>query len=519
MSARDHALASPLARPHTMHLWFNLASIAAITGFAVLWQTRWGTVPDTSWLITICERLLAGERLYVDLAETNPPFSTWLYVPPVALAGRLGIAPEILVHAWTYLAALVGVGFAGWIARRADFDETQGLVRWSPAIYALLVLFPGNAFSQREHIGVCLFLPMLVMMAWRMRRGPPRPDAAISILAGLCGSVLILVKPYYAGMVLVPTLATCWRKRSLRPLFVAEHWVIGAVCVAYLITVQLTHPEFLRDVYPRLADAYVSVRSYLPMLQMYGPTALFLGIATFLFWPNERAAPELAVTALLCSMAGLAALVWQAKGWAYHAYPALVFALFALIVLSCLPTTARSGWRAGQAMRPIRQATLAIAALAAFLPLWVTQKPSDEIVATIAEAVDRPAVVSISIDIATGHPLTRMAGGHYRLSHPNLWLVRSAERLIGQVSDDPDEIARLTAMRDGFLAGAVTEIERIAPDIILDSVGQTSAWRTIHADEGMQRVLADYDVIYQDKTLSVLIRSDLRSDKPATNGG
>ena len=187
----------------------------------------------------------------------------------------------------------------------------------------------------------------------------PARTTATAVLAGLSGSVLLLVKPYYAAMVLLPALATCWRKRSLRPLFVVEHWVIGAVCVAYLIAVQLIHPEFLSDVYPRLADAYVSVRNYLPMLQMYGPAAVLLGLAAFLFWPNARPAPELAVTALLASLAGAAVLVWQAKAWAYHAYPALVCALLALICLSCLPATARSGWRAGQTMRLVRQAVFA----------------------------------------------------------------------------------------------------------------------------------------------------------------
>lgn len=516
MSASGDAPAAPLTLAHSTRLWFNLAAIAAITAFAVFWQTRWGTVPDTSWLVTVCERLLAGERLYIDVAETNPPFSTWLYMPPVALAGTLGVAPEMLVHAWTYLAALIGIGFAGWIVWRADFDEAQALFRWLPAIYALLVLFPGNAFSQREHIGVCLFLPMLVLMAWRMRAGS-RPAEATAVLAGLSGSVLILVKPYYAAMVLLPALATCWRQRSLRPLFPVEHWVIGAVCVAYLIAVQLIHPEFLRDVYPRLADAYVSVRSYLPMLQMYGPAAALLGLATFLFWPNARPAPDLAVTALLASLAGAVVMVWQAKAWAYHAYPGLVCALLALICLSCLPATAWSGWRAGQTIRLVRQAVFAVAAFAAFLPLWVTQKPSDEIVAAIAGAIDRPAVVSISTDIATGHPLVRMAGGEYRLSHPNLWLVRSTERLIAQSGDRPDEIARLSAIRDAFIAGAVAEIERIEPDIILDNVGQTPAWFAIHADGGMERVLAGYDILYQDESVSALVRSDLRSDGDAAD--
>ena len=104
-----------------------------------------------------------------------------------------------------------------------------------------------------------------------------------------------------------------------------------------------------------------------------------------------------------------------------------------------------------------------------------------------------------------------MAGGDYRLSHPNLWLVRSTERLIAQSGDRPDEIARLAALRDAFIAGAVAEIERIEPDIILDNVGQTPAWIAIHADKGMQGVLGGYDLLYQDNSVSVLIKSDRKS--------
>ena len=141
----------------------------AITVVAILDQTRWGTVPDTSWLITVCERMLAGDRLYIDLHETNPPFSIWLYMPPVVLAQALGIAPEILVHAWTYLAVLVGLGLSAWIVRRARFEEADAIVAMAPVIYALLVLFPGNVFTQREHIGMALFLPMMALMAWRLR--------------------------------------------------------------------------------------------------------------------------------------------------------------------------------------------------------------------------------------------------------------------------------------------------------------------------------------------------------------
>src|SRR5688572_26205193 len=243
---------------------FVVAALAAITVISIFYQQRWGTLADTGWLITVCERMLAGERLYVDLIETNPPFSVWLYMPPVALANALGLPPEILVHAWTYLAAFAGLGFAGIVVHGAQFPERAALFRLAPVFYAFLVIMPGNAFSQREHIAMALFLPLLALTAWRARgQAAALPTLGIAALAGLCGSVLVLVKPYYALMVLAPALFVAFQQRSVRPLLAPEYCVIGAICVAYLALVFVLHREFISDIYPMVAETYVQIR-FLP---------------------------------------------------------------------------------------------------------------------------------------------------------------------------------------------------------------------------------------------------------------
>ncbi len=283
---------------------------------------RWGTIPDTSWLITVCERMLSGERLYAEVYETNPPFTIWLYLPPVAAAKALGIAPELLVHAGTYLVVLCGLLLAGHVVRRAAFPEAASLFALAPAFYALLVIYPGIAFTEREHIGAALFLPLLALMAWRARTDADvSPSLPLSIIAGLSGSVLLLVKPHYAVMVLTPALFVCWRHRSIRPLFAVEHWAIGLVCSTYLGAVFLMYPEFIRDIYPVLADTYLKIRTFLPLVTMFGLTWAVLMFLIWRLWPRNRV-PELASVATLASIAGMIPLFWQAKGWAYHAYPA-----------------------------------------------------------------------------------------------------------------------------------------------------------------------------------------------------
>jgi hypothetical protein len=87
--------------------------------FSTLWQQRWGTVVDTSWLITECQRLLAGEQLYVDLIENNPPFTVWLFLPAVVVSQWLGMTPEIGRQLYTYLAVIAGLALSAAIIRRS----------------------------------------------------------------------------------------------------------------------------------------------------------------------------------------------------------------------------------------------------------------------------------------------------------------------------------------------------------------------------------------------------------------
>ena len=73
-----------------------LVSLAVVVG-AVWQQATLGLNPDTSWLITVSERMLAGDRLYVDVFELNPPASVLLTLPPVVLAQWVGLRPEAVL--------------------------------------------------------------------------------------------------------------------------------------------------------------------------------------------------------------------------------------------------------------------------------------------------------------------------------------------------------------------------------------------------------------------------------------
>jgi hypothetical protein len=486
---------------------FVPAALVAITVFAIFYQQRWGTITDTSWLITVCERVLAGDRLYVDIFETNPPFSVWLYMPPVALAKVLGIAPEILVHAWTYLAAIVGLGLAGIIVRRAGLPEAPKLFNLAPVFYALLVIMPGNAFSQREHIGMALFLPLLALTAWRAREQAPPPSAGIAVLAGLCGSVLVLVKPYHALMVLAPALFVVVRRRSLRPLFAPEYWTIGAACIAYLALVLVFHRAFIDDIYPMVAETYVQVRFLPTVLERYAlPYAAVMALVWFLS-RRRLGSQELATVAMLASAAGIVCLVYQGKGFPYHAYPALLCALVALLCVLALPRAdGRAGRRFGNIAIPLVAAAVI---LYAFAPFRFVVLPEAALVQAAGAATERPTVAQIGTDLSIGHPFSRMIGGHWVSAYSSDWLGSSA--LMLSEAGGPETERHLAIARD-YVARKRAELERTRPDIILTQ-NNDILWQKIMAEEdGLAPFLQNYRLLAEGRRMRVLIRKDYSAE-------
>ena len=76
----------------TLSSWSWLL-IAALFAAAMLLQQRLQLNLDVSWLLVAGERLLDGERLYVDIVEINPPMSVFAYLPGIVLA-RATVIPR-----------------------------------------------------------------------------------------------------------------------------------------------------------------------------------------------------------------------------------------------------------------------------------------------------------------------------------------------------------------------------------------------------------------------------------------
>lgn len=474
---------------------------ALVLAIAPLWQLSFGVNADASWIITMCERVLAGDKLYIDLIETNPPFTVWMFVPPVLLARWIGVAPEITMHLYTYALCMAGLGLAGAIVRRADLPERDGLMTILPVIVVLLVIFPAYYFAEREHIGTALLLPLLALMAWRVCR-TTSPAIGWSVAAGLCASVLVLVKPYYAVMILAPALWVAWQRKSVLALLAPEYWVICLVCVAYLTAVVTIHPEFLADVYPLLRDTYMRTSRPLWVAQTYGPVVAIVGLLIFRLQWRQHLTP-LTTISLPAAAGGLLPLVYQGKGWAYHAYPAFFLMLAILAFLT---------WR--RADPPAERSNLMATALfvtalgAAAVPFVMHHKPPATVIETVRSAApNNPSVALIGRGIQAGHPFTRRVDGHWISSYCSDWLGGFAlgwaqvDRANGRTA----LLSRYDDVVETYSRNKVAELKASNPDIVLLQKNDEHWTEYFMARSDMTGFMGRYDLLTEDSEVWVYL--------------
>jgi hypothetical protein len=488
----------------TVRLW-PLVLSAVVLAVAVPWQIRWGVIPDTSWIITLCGRMLAGDRLYVDLMETNPPFTLWLYLPAVYLANLLDVAPEYAVHAYSYAVCVFGLWLAGFVAHRARLAGNPGLYTLLPVFLALLILFPGNSFSERENLGVALLLPLLVLIAWRASSDrSSEPQWWLAALAGLSGSVMVLVKPYYALMIIAPALYVAWRQRSIRSLFAIEYWGAGIACVTYLAAVLWLYPEFMRDIYPNLADTYMRYKRYTLVLGIYGGSYL-ISICFLLLLRTGRALSPLVMVLAIASVAGIVPLIYQGKGWPYHAYPTVVLMLAAIVCGAVERSSSPGAARLSMIQKILLAAVLAVN----WLPFKYTQKPGPEFVASIRAAVDHPTIGLIGSGIESGHPLTRMIEGRWISAYGSDWFGSFAAWFaqIERARGDTVEAARLDALEHNFLDAKIRELETARPDLMIVQKADTFWIPRVMQRDDFASFMNDYRLLTEDPTVRVYLRN------------
>jgi hypothetical protein len=278
---------------------------------------------DVAAVLQFSQRWLAGERMYVELIDVNPPLIFVLNLIPAWIAT---VTPLDGVAALRLCLLLYG-GACWWLAVRARDRAAEG-----PAERALLDVLPalflldaGYDFGQREHLMAVAALPYVLAAARRVAGARPRGRIAIALIAG----VAFAIKPYFLGVPGLVELAVLIAVGGRRWLRDPVPWAMAAVWAVYLLSLPLVFPAFLGSVLPLVWDYYLDLGGLSVWQVFFVPRlAVALCLLLPLLWIAFRpAAPFRAPGAALPRLLGLAALgavasaVVQHKGWSYHIVP------------------------------------------------------------------------------------------------------------------------------------------------------------------------------------------------------
>lgn len=309
---------------------------------------------DVSYLLYIAGRLLQGATLYVDLPEINPPLIVWLNLPVAWLAQAWGVPePQVLRVALLALGCGVvawsGAILRGWLGRPM-------LVAWLVAALYVVLLLPGYAFGQREHIALMCALPYLAEAARRVDGQPVGRGAHLAVAA--LASLGMAIKPHFLLVALLVEGFAWLRVRRLAP----GCLLAAALLLAYLGAVLLFAPAY-RDMLRLLAGGYWAHSSgWLVFLRQpyFYATVVLLGLAA----ASRVEARTLPRVLLLASGGFAAAALIQHKGWSYHWLPALSLAWLAF-ALGIAQATRQRQWQ-GHPLAPlIISAAVALASVLA----------------------------------------------------------------------------------------------------------------------------------------------------------
>jgi hypothetical protein len=366
----------------------------ALTAIAI--QSLWIPLDaDVSWLITVCERILSGARLYVDVIEVNPPASVWLYLPLVWIAQAIGVQPEAVVVAGFVAGGMASSLWTVKLASRLEDAPRPALVAFAAGFVNLV--FPMALFAQREHAALLLALPALAALALVTEGKPLRFSTAL--LAGFAAGLVIAIKPHFALAIVPAALWAAYRRRSLMPIVPAAF--AAAAALAFYAAAFLLWAKAYLGWLPAISHTYLLFHdSWWNVVAnpLLFPTIVLL--LALLLRPARL--PVLAIISAMAAIGFAAAAIIQAKGYPNHLYPGAALALFAAVVIVGSVSPRRKKW-------------LVTAGLAAAC-LWQVHAwailPDRKLAAAITQvAPTHPKIIALSRELATGHPVTRNVGG------------------------------------------------------------------------------------------------------------
>lgn len=475
--------------------------IAILFAVAIALRQVLAANTDVSWLLTVGERVLGGQRLYVDVFETNPPMAVLVYLPAIVIARALGLPAEAVVDGLMFAAIFASLAIVARILKNSSIPGGANGWLLAPLAFAVFAILPMQAFGQREHIAVVELLPLLAVLAVRMNG--ESPSGWMAVIAGCGAGLAASFKPHFAIAIVCAVSCLAVRARSWKAVFAPENLTAAAICVLYAASVVAFFPEFFTVIGPVVRDVYLPVGlsfqelAQKPALMIWAAAVL----ATMVLKRHDRS--DVACLLLLATSLGFAAVFFlQRKGWPYHSYPMLALVLLALGYAMVSVTSRRALDRACRA-----GAIALFAVLFARSMLWFDVAfDARPLHAAVARLGPHPTILAITAEPGLGHPLVRALEGTWVSRQQGLWVQAYLKhmRQYGMTGPQIDQALDGYAARERAML--VEDIQRIRPSVVLvdNLTGEGSAWLRAHPE--ISSLLSDYRLAETVNGIDILSR-------------
>jgi hypothetical protein len=411
---------------------------------------------DVAAVLAFSERWFAGEHLYTDLIDVNPPLIFVLNLIPAAIEGWFGIDGVLALQ----LSVIAFGLFCWWLAMRVRDRAAEGAAEraFLDVLPGFFIFAAGYDFGQREYLMAVGGLPYVLAAVRRERGERPRSWLPMAVVAGI-GFAL---KPHFLG---IPALIELFllltrlrRGAELRSvLFDPVPWTMAAVWAAYIVSLPLLFPDYLNVVVPLVWDYYLAngdntfllvllVRRMLTVLCALAP------LAAIALWPGSRVGQGLPRLLALAALGAVASAVAQHKGWSYHIVPIEFFTC----ALGCvLAARWLDGLNAARGRAGAVRIAAALGALFALYSITVGEAPWNELgfadsdagrlTALLQQVAEGDRVLELSPGIAPVYPALNYAHAKSTLRVMDMWLLDGGYRTClpdGGRYRDPSEMGR-----------------------------------------------------------------------------
>ena len=472
--------------------------------------------PDVSWLITMCERILAGETAYIDIFETTPPVPMLLYMPGALIAMLLPVSTETASYFTVYIAYFISLTLTARILPAFITDEISS--RWliiTPAIFFLFVL-SYDAFAQRETIAAAFALPITAVFV-RSMAGQGWGSTPLRIGAIILGALSIAIKPpLFALPGIVLGIYAISETRSLRPLYSSGLALAGILGVSLTAISLAIYPAYLGDMTTLMRDIYVPVRE--PLAVALGKPAIvaamgMLMACALLLSGSKKAKP--AIIFALVALSYFLIIPVQGKYFGYHAAPTCLFGLIALSLAIANRLTEKQEPRRNryQSMAIFGTASAWLAAQT-FLGLDDRIQPIEDL--SWSASLEQPTALAITPYIGVGFPLARDIDAVWIDRIHSQWAMNYARLNMQRtdLSDDERELSAGYFNRERNRVRALIQEDR--PEIIIQSVYSGTEWLNVAMLEGAEHLLDDYEIVSEDPIYRIWQRTPLPTNLSAS---